>query len=99
MAPEDVGHLAPERDKGCAGEVEGGDDPVELGDLICVWSARVFRDCLSVLLMRYLKRVILLKSIAMKGRALATLKQKSVLLNVAYISAIVDGVGDSELTW
>lgn len=35
MAAEDVGHLAPERNKGCAGKIERGHDPVELVDFIC----------------------------------------------------------------
>lgn len=34
MAAEDVGHLTPERDECSTGEVEGGDDPVEFGDLV-----------------------------------------------------------------
>jgi hypothetical protein len=33
MAPEYVGDLGPEGEESGSGEVEGGDDPVELSDL------------------------------------------------------------------
>lgn len=86
MAPKDVGHLAPERYEGGTGEVEGGDDPVELGDLVYV---RSDDDVLLVVMLSYRagRGSLLLKSIAMKGRALATLRHAciSIVQHVRYL--------------
>lgn len=85
MAPKDIGHLAPERYEGGTGEVEGGDDPVELGDLVYVRSDNVL--LVVMLSYRAVRVSLLLKSIAMKGRALATLRHAciSIVQHVRYL--------------
>jgi hypothetical protein len=37
MAPEDIGDLSPEREESCRSEIKGGDDPVQLFDLIWIF--------------------------------------------------------------
>lgn len=65
---EDKKRLRTERYKCCTRQVECRDDPVEFGNLICAMSVYVFQNCSLV------ESVFLLKSMAIKGRALATLK-------------------------